>query len=91
MARIRTDQLEAFIAFGTASIAVSEVAELVAEAHAGGRAHDLFVELEAAHARLRVLFAAGHDDAVCALAQNVLELAKRTEDALNKDTNRSGD
>ncbi|MGA8725431.1 MAG: hypothetical protein WB565_10325 [Acidimicrobiales bacterium] len=49
---------------------------------------DLFVELEAAHAQLRVLFAESHDDAVCALAQNVLEQAKRTEDELNEDTNR---
>ena len=68
-----------------------ELAELMTQAQAGGPALDLFVELEAAHARLRVLFAEEHDDAVRALAQNVLELAKRTEDALDQDTNRSCD
>jgi hypothetical protein len=53
-------------------------------------AGDLLVELRAAHVRLRELFADGLDDAVCALARDVMELASETTDVLNQDQEPSG-
>ena len=46
-----------------------------------GPAGDLFAELEAAHHRLRDLFALGEDEAVHTLPLSVLVLAARTEEA----------
>jgi hypothetical protein len=86
MGHINTGTFEAFMAFGSASMAFSEVvAGPVIPFHPAGDAMDLLVELGSAHSRLRDLFADGHDDAVCALAQQVIELANRMADALGKD------
>jgi hypothetical protein len=95
MGHIDTGTFEAFMAFGTASIAFSEVIEPVIRcqpagvamySHAmGPDAVDLLVELRSAHRRLRNLFADGDDDAVCDLAPQVIELASRVADALGKD------
>lgn len=95
MGRINTETFEAFMAFGEASIAFSEVAGQVIHCQPVGDAidldatdpvaSDLLVELMSSHARLRDLFADGHDDAVCALAPQVIELANRMADALGKD------
>jgi hypothetical protein len=90
MANINTETFEAFMAFGEASIAYTEVArsvircQPVSDAMAPDPA-DLLVELRSAHSRLRDLFAGGHDDAVCGLAPLVIELANRMADALGKD------
>jgi hypothetical protein len=95
MGNIDSETFEAFMAFGSASMAFSEVTgpeircQLAAEAVDPDAidpvASDLLVELRSAHARLRDLFADGHDDAVCALAPKVIELANRMADALGKD------
>jgi hypothetical protein len=83
------------MAFGKASIAIAKVAGPVNRGQLVGDskdpdamdpvASDLLVELRSAHARLRDLFADGHDDAVCVLAPQVIELANRVADALGKD------
>jgi hypothetical protein len=89
VAHINTETFEAFMAFGNASIAPSEVTgpmiryRPVSDAM-DPVASDLLLELGSAHARLRDLFADGHDDAVCALAPLVVELAKCMADALGK-------
>ncbi len=57
----------------------------MARGHRDGPALDLFVELEAAHSRLRVLFDRELDDDVLVLAHNVLELAERTARALDQE------
>ncbi len=85
MARITTAQLQAFLAFGNASIAVIEVKELARRRPLGDTAKDLLVELRNAHEQLRELFADGLDDAVCVLARDVMELASRTADALEQE------
>jgi hypothetical protein len=90
MANINTETFEAFMAFGEASIAFSEVAGSEIRCQPADDAldpvaSDLLLELRSAHARLRDLFAEGHDDAVCALAPLVIELANRMADALGKD------
>ena len=85
MTRITTDQLEAFLAFGSASIAVIEVKELARRRPRADTAEDLLIELRLAHEQLRALFADGLDDAVCVLARDVMELASRTADVLEQD------
>lgn len=95
MGNIDSETFAAFMAFGEASMTFSEVAGPKIRCHATGDAidsmsidpvaSDLLVELRSAHARLRVHFADGHDDAVCALAPQVIELANRMADALGKD------
>ncbi len=90
MGRIGSQALEAFIAFGTASVAVMEVAELGARVSPGRQALELFAEIEVSHTALRALFAEGHDGAVCALALSILVLAERTEDALVQDMDLPG-
>jgi hypothetical protein len=100
MGHIDSGTFEAFMAFGSASIAFSEVIEAVIRCRPAGDAMysdainsdamgpdavDLLAELRSAHRRLRDLFADGHDDAVCALAPQVIELASRVADALGKD------
>ena len=59
MARITGAQLEAFLAFGNASIAVCEVKELARRCQPGDAAEDLLAEIRDAHERLRALFAEG--------------------------------
>jgi hypothetical protein len=95
MGHIASETFGAFMAFGEASMAFSEVTGAVIRGRLAGDAidsddmdpvaSDLLVELRSAHARLRDLFADGHDDAVCALAPQVIELASRMADALGKD------
>jgi hypothetical protein len=85
MSRITSTQLEAFLAFGSASIAVIEVMELARRRPPGKTAEDLLVELRLAHEQLQDLFADGLDDAVCALARDVMELASRTADVLEQE------
>jgi hypothetical protein len=90
MGHIDNETFEAFMAFGSASIAFSEMVGPVIRCRPVGDAMDpvavdLGVELRSAHSRLRDLFADGHDDAVCALAPQVIELASRMADALGKD------
>jgi hypothetical protein len=90
--RMTSEQLEAFLAFGTASVAVAEVTELAARMQPTDRTSlALLVELELLHTQLRALFAEGHDDTVCTVAENLVVLGKRTTDALVQVTNRSGD
>jgi len=74
MTRIITASLPAFLAFGNASIAICGVNELARSRQASARAGELLVELRAAHVQLRALFADGLDDAVCALAGDVMEV-----------------
>ena len=84
MARMTAETLEVCVAFGTASVAVAEVAELMARGHAGRPATDLFAKLRAAHSLLRVLFAHGRDDDVLVLVPTVVELAERTACAIGR-------
>ena len=93
MERFTKSALEAFRTFGAASIAVSEVKllardQLVHQDRPTGQLADLLLELEAAHSRLRALFADGHDAAVTALAPQVLVIADRTASALEIDRER---
>jgi hypothetical protein len=85
MARITNDQLEAFLAFGNASIAVIEVKELARRRPPGNTARDLLAEVSLVHEQLRKHFADGLDDAVCVLARDVMELASRMADVLEQD------
>jgi len=78
MTRISRASIQAFRAFGNASIAICGVNELARSRQASARAGELLVELRAAHVQLRALFADGLDDAVCALAGDVMELASVT-------------
>jgi len=84
MARINVEALEVCVAFGTASVAVAEVAELMARGHTDRPAADLFAKLGAAHCLLRVLFAHGRDDDVLVLVPTVVELAERTVSAIER-------
>jgi hypothetical protein len=90
MTRISTASVQVFLAFGNASIAICGVNELARRRQANARAMDLLVELRAAHVQLRALFADGLDDAVCALAGDVMELASCTTEVLNQDQGPSG-
>ena len=90
MARITSAQLEAFLAFGNASIAVCEVKELARRGQPDDAAEDLLAELRAAHEQLRELFDQGLDDAVCVLARDVMELASKSTAVLNQEQQRSG-
>ena len=90
MARITSTQLEAFLAFGNASIAVIEVKELVRRSQPDDAAEDLLAELRDAHEQLRELFDQGLDDAVCVLARDVMELASKSIAVLNKEQQRFG-
>ncbi len=89
MGRMASEQLETFLGFGAASIAVTELAARVQPTDR--TILDLLVELELLDTRLRALFAEGHDDAVCTVAEYLVVLGNRTTDALVQDTNRSGD
>jgi hypothetical protein len=90
MARITSTQLEAFLAFGNASIAVCEVKELVRRSQPDDATEDLLAELSGAHEQLRGLFAEGLDNAVCVLARDVMELASKSTAELNQEQQRSG-
>jgi len=90
MARMTAETLEVCVAFGTASVAVAEVAELMARGHTGRPATDLFAKLGAAHSLLRVLFAQGRDDDVLMLVPTVVELAQRTACAIRRGVTRPG-
>jgi len=90
MAQMRIEAVQVMLAFGTASVAVADVAERMARGHRNGPALDLFVELEAAHARLRILFDHGVDDDVLVLVPQVVELAERTGDAIEEEDLRTG-
>lgn len=91
MTRITREALEACLAFGTASLAVAEVAELLADRLPDPTTADLFAELQAAHCRLRNLFANGQDAAVHGVALSVPVLAERTNDALGQEETRPGE
>ena len=82
MARITREGFEACMAFGTASLAVAKVARLIVDQLPDDRAQELFGELEAAHDRLRDLFAQEEDAAVLALALSILVLVDRTGEQL---------
>ena len=82
MARMTAKAVEVCLAFGTASIAVAEVAELMARGRMDRSAIDLFAKLGAAHSLLRVLFAHGRDEDVLMLVPTVVELAQRTACAI---------
>jgi len=88
MANITKEGLETCMAFGVASIAVAEAAELIRDQLHDGSARDLFVELEAAHRRLRDLFDQGEDSAVHALALSVLFLADQAMATIREDSYR---
>jgi hypothetical protein len=90
MARMTPEALETFLAFGTASIAVFEAAKRMARGHLDGPSSDLFVEMQAAHSRLRVLFDQELDDDVLVLARSIVELAQRTAWALDQEESRPG-
>ena len=90
MTQISNPQLEAFLAFGNASIAVCQVKELARRAPSDPRAEDLLVDIRAAHVQLRDLLAHGLDDAVIVLARDVMELASRLAGVLNQDQGPSG-
>ena len=85
MANITKERLETCLAFGVASIAVAEVAELIGDQLPDASTSDLLVELEAAHRRLCDLFDQGEDTAVHALALSVLVLADRTTTTIRED------
>ncbi len=91
MARVTKEGFDACMAFGMASLAVAEVAELVADGLPDGPACDLLAELETAHDRLRNLFANGQDAAVHGVALSILVLAERTTDALVQERHRPGE
>jgi len=88
MANITKEGLETCMAFGVASIAVAEAAELVRDQLHDDSTRDLVVELEAAHRRLCDLFDQGEDSAVHALALSVLVLADRTTATIREDSYR---
>ena len=88
MANITREGFETCMAFGMASLAVAEVAELVRDQLLDGPTGDLLAELEAAHHRLRHLFDLGEDIAVHALALSVLVLVDRTTHAIREDRTR---
>ena len=90
MNRISNPQLQAFLAFGNASIAVCQVKELARREPSDRRADDLLVEVRDAHVQLRELFADGLDDAVIVQARDVMELASRLAEVLNQDQGPSG-
>jgi hypothetical protein len=90
MARMRTEAVQAMLAFGTASIAVSDVGQRMARGNGDGPASELFVEMQAAHSRLRVLFDLKLDDDVLVLAHDIVELAERTAIALDQEESRPG-
>ena len=85
MTNITKEGLETCLAFGVASIAVAEVAELIGDQLPDASTSDLLVELEAAHRRLCDLFDQGEDSAVHALALSVLVLADRTTATIRED------
>ena len=88
MANITKEGLETCMAFGVASIAVAEVAEVVHNQLPDASTRDLLVELEAAHRRPCGLFDQGEDSAVHALALSVLVLADRTMATIREDSYR---
>ncbi len=90
MARITKEGLEVCMAFGMASMAVAEVGVSVTGQASVGRAHELLVELEAAHQRLRDHFDRGEDAAVHALALSIVVLADRTDEAIEEERRRPG-
>jgi hypothetical protein len=90
MTRMSKESLEAFLAFGNASIAVCQVNELARRETSDAPANDLLVGIRAAHAQLRQLFADGLDDAVSVLARDVMELAPPLADAFSQDQGPSG-
>jgi hypothetical protein len=90
MDRISATHLEAFLAYGNASIAVCQVNELARRSRPDVRALELLAELKAAHTQLRELFADGLDGAVYALARDIMELAAETAGALDQDQDPSG-
>jgi len=87
---MRIEAVTAMLAFGTASIAVSDVGQRMARGRSDGPASDLFVEMQAAHSRLRVLFDLELDDDVHVLAHDIVELAERTACALDQEVLRPG-
>ncbi len=85
MTRITHAQLPTFLAFGKASIAISEVTELAHRRPISDTAGDLLAEIKDAHVQLREHFDQGLDDAVLVLAQDVMEMVSAVAEVLNKD------
>ena len=90
MPDLTVETLEVHLAFGTASLAVSRVSELMARGHEDRAALDLFAKLGVIHSLLRVLFAHGRDEDVLMLVPTVVELAERTADAIEQEGSRPG-
>jgi hypothetical protein len=90
MAPVKVETVEALLAFGTASMAVSDMGERIARGPRHGLAPDLFVEMQDAHSRLRDLFDLELDDDVLVLARSIVELAQRTAWALDQEEARPG-
>ena len=88
MANITREGFETCMAFGKASLAVADVAELLRGQNSDGPTGDLLGELEAAHHRLRDQFDLEEDGAVHALALSVLVLAARATESIREDRNR---
>ncbi len=85
MTRITNPQLEAFLTFGNASIAICQVKELARRRPTSETASDLLLEVRAAHVQLRELFANGLDHAVIVQSRDVRELVSRLTEVLNQD------
>ncbi len=85
MSRITHAQIEAFLAFGNASIAICEVNELDRRRQISDTTGDLLAEIQHAHVQLRELFDQGLDDAVLVLAQDVMEMISALAEVLNQD------
>jgi hypothetical protein len=88
MANITREGFETCMAFGEASLAVADVAELLRLQVPDGPTGDLLAELEATHHRLRELLDLGEDPAVHTLALSVLVLAARATEAIREARNR---
>ena len=88
MANITREGFETCMAFGKASLAVADVAELLRGQNSDGPAGDLLGELEDAHHRLRDQFDLEEDGAVHALALRDLVLAAWATEAIREDRNR---
>lgn len=76
MSRISGEAVEACVAFASASQVATEARQAACDSRSIV-ALELLAELEAAHDRLRRLFAAGADEDVCCLALSILVLADR--------------
>ena len=84
MSNLTNSSVTAFLAFGSASIAVAEVKELALDGAISADARNLLVELEVVHNYLRELFAQGHNEAIYSQAAVVMGVASRASAALTQ-------